>query len=348
MPRKRRIEKIGFYHILNRGVEKRNIYLEDEDYLKFLEIIDDSALTYDFSIYSFCLMSNHYHLLIQTKQENLSLLMRQINSRYSIYFNNKYKRVGPLFQGRFKSWFVYDSIYLKALIKYIEFNPLKANIADKVGLYKWSMSSYAYTLKCANYELMQSTNFNEGISSRELDNIAKVYDAKFDIKNNSIQIKNLQNLKEYFTTSENREFAIAHAIEDGHTQSSIAIYLKLSNVSISNIYKTYKERVRLFTKLRDKGIFWSYSKDIIYCQSTKALFIEYLLKYGDFDDIKLGFKLFGKRVLFNIWNKKLKSDKGLIRLNLMLARVFFNMDVESSYFKEMKNERFEKFKLLAS
>ena len=107
-------------------------------------------------------------------------------------------------------------------------------------------------------------------------------------------------------------------------------------------------KVKLFNKLRDKGIFWSYSKDIKYEEAGDALFIEYLLKYGDFDDIVLGFKLFGERALKQTWEEKLKSDKQFIKLNLMLARVFFGMDVEANYFKEIKNARFEKLKLLAS
>jgi REP element-mobilizing transposase RayT len=347
MARNLRVAKIGFFHILNRGVEKREIFMDDDDYLKFLEILDDSATNYNFTIYSFCLMNNHYHLLLKTSQENLSLLMRQINSRYSIYFNNRYKRVGPLFQGRFKSWFVYDEVYLRALVKYIEFNPIKANIVDTIGQYRWSMSSYMDTPVCANYDILKAIDFNDGMSEKELNEVEKIYSAKFELKDDDVEIKKSKTLEEYFSIF-SREFAIANAIKDGHTQTSVAMYLKLSNVSISKIYKTYKQKVQLFNKLRDKGIFWSYSKDITYAESTQNLFIEYLLKYGDFDDIKLGYKLFGKRVLYKVWDEKLKTDKRFIKLNLMLARIFFGMDVESNYFKEMKSERFEKFRLLAS
>jgi hypothetical protein len=109
-----------------------------------------------------------------------------------------------------------------------------------------------------------------------------------------------------------------------------------------------KQKVLLFNKLRDKGIFWSYSKDISYDKAGDDLFIEYLLKYGDFEDISLGFKLFGKRVMKRVWEERLKSDKRFIRLNLLIARVFLGMDVESSYFKKVKNARLEKLKLLTS
>ena len=104
----------------------------------------------------------------------------------------------------------------------------------------------------------------------------------------------------------------------------------------------------LFVKLRDKGIFWSYSKDINLNEFGDETFLEYLLKYGDFDDLKSAFSLYSKDFIKQIWEKELKNDVRFIKLNLMLARVFFDMDVESSYFKEMKNARFEKLKILAS
>ena len=145
-----------------------------------------------------------------------------------------------------------------------------------------------------------------------------------------------------------RELAIAHAIEDGYKQQAIADYLGLSNISISKSYKLYRQKVTLFNKLRDKGLFWSYSKEISYEKAGENLLIEYLYKYADFDDIHLGFKLFGKRVMKRVWEEKLKSDKRFIKLNFMIARVFLGMDIEASYFKEVKNERFEKLKMLAS
>ena len=156
-----------------------------------------------------------------------------------------------------------------------------------------------------------------------------------------------QNLIEYFDRDD-REIPISNAIKDGYTQKEIASYLNLSNTSVSKIYKTYKQKVQLFNKLKDKGIFWSYSESIVYNTFNTNIFIEYILKYGDFDDISLGLELFSKKLFKKIWNEKLKSDKQFIKTNLMIARVFFDMDVESDYFKGIKNERFEKLKLLAS
>jgi len=347
MPRKNRIEKVGFYHIINYGVARSNIYLCDDDFMKFLEIVQDASNDYGFEIYSFCLMNNHYHLLIKTKMENLSSALQKINSRYSIYFNNNYKRVGPLWQGRFKSWFVYDERYLQALVKYIEFNPIKANITQTSGEYKWAMSSYNVEFLMLNVELIKAIDFNDVFTEKEQEVVDKIYSAKLTIEKDSIKNEKLEPLENYFNDNI-RVVAIVKAISDGYRQTQIARFLKLSNVAISKIYKIYKQKVKLFDKLRDKGIFWSFSKDISYEGAGENFTMEYLLKYGDFDDMLLGFELFGKRAMKKVWEEKLKSDKRFIKLNLMIARLFFGMDVESSYFKEVKNARFEKLKLLAS
>ena len=105
---------------------------------------------------------------------------------------------------------------------------------------------------------------------------------------------------------------------------------------------------KLFGKLKNKGIFWSYSQDLTYEKAGDKLFLEYLLKYGDFDDLIVAFKLYPKEEIKSVWEERLKDDKRFIKLNLMLARLFFGMDVESSYFKEIKSARFEKLKMFAS
>ncbi len=347
MPRKPRIEKAGFYHIVNRGVARANIYLCDDDFLKFLEIVQDVSQEYSFEVYSFALMTNHYHLLVRMKKPNLSLAFQKINSRYSIYFNKKYKRVGPLWQGRFKSSYVYDQSYLQVLVKYIEFNPVKANIAQKIGEYKWAMSSNNIQYSMLNFELIKSTNFDKDLDEKELEKIDKLYKTKLEINNDTLTQKAPKNLTEYFEKLP-KEQAVYNAVVDGYTQKEVGNYLGVSHVAISKKMKIYKQKVKLFNKLRDKGVFWSYKKDISYDEAGAKLFVEYLLKYGDFDDIKLGFELFGKRYIKGVWDKRLKSDKSFIKTNLMLARVFFGMDVESDYFKEAKNERFEKLKMFAS
>ena len=107
------------------------------------------------------------------------------------------------------------------------------------------------------------------------------------------------------------------------------------------------QKEELFNKLKNKGIFWSYSKNLTYEEAGDELFLEYLLKYGDFDDLIEAFNLYPKDFIKSVWEKSLRDDKRFIRLNLMLARLFFGMNVESSYFKEIKSARFEKLKMFA-
>jgi len=145
MPRKPRIEIPGYYHILNRGVAQRNVFIEAEDYEYFEELVCFYVKSYNIILHNYCLMSNHYHLLIEIQEEGLSKFMRQINSNYAIYFNKKYTRTGHLWQGRFKSWYVTDEAYLHTLMIYIEKNPLKANMVQDMSEYPYS--SYHYFLK---------------------------------------------------------------------------------------------------------------------------------------------------------------------------------------------------------
>ena len=141
MPRLPRYTEIGYYHLINRVVEKRDVFLDNDDHRMFLSILEEHEIIHHFVTHAYCLMSNHYHLLIEIKLKNLSLLMQQINYKYSIYFNNKYNRVGHLWQGRFKSWFIYDVNYLHTVTKYIEQNPIRAGLTNKIGEFSWASST---------------------------------------------------------------------------------------------------------------------------------------------------------------------------------------------------------------
>ncbi len=96
MARRPRIESAGFHHIYNCGVEKRKIFMDEKDKDKFLELVCEVSKLYHFTIHSYCLMDNHYHLFLENTLENLSLGMRQINASYAKYFNKRYNRVGHL------------------------------------------------------------------------------------------------------------------------------------------------------------------------------------------------------------------------------------------------------------
>lgn len=160
-------------------------------------------------------------------------------------------------------------------------------------------------------------------------------------------MKDMQKLHSFFHNSK-REFAIVKAIEFGFKQNKIASFLNLTPSRISSIYKTHKQKKVLFEKMKGKGYFYSYDKSIKYEEKTENIFIQYVLKYGDFDDIVLAFKLFNTNLIKQVWLKDMASEQSFIKTNLLLARVFFKMDVESDFFKKMKYARFEKLKLSAS
>lgn len=141
MPRAARTKsENGYYHILLRGISRQNIFEDDEDCYRFLKTLKRYKLELGFEIHSYCLMGNHVHLLFKDTKDQLDLIMKKIAGSYAYYFNQKYDRVGHLFQDRFKSETIDDDNYFLTVVRYIHQNPLKAKIAQ-VNKYKWSSYS---------------------------------------------------------------------------------------------------------------------------------------------------------------------------------------------------------------
>lgn len=127
-----------FYHITSRGDGHKAIYVSERDREKFLEYLATAKEKFRFYLYAYCLMTNHYHLLLETTQPNLSRIMQYINTAYTIYYNTKRNKSGHLFQGRYKSILVEQDAYFAELTRYIHTNPLRAKIATKPAEYRWS------------------------------------------------------------------------------------------------------------------------------------------------------------------------------------------------------------------
>jgi len=141
MPRPPRIEYEGaFHHVMNRGRHNQAIYLEDKDYEAFLTTLSEVTKEYHAVIHAYCLMSNHYHLLIETPKANLSQIMKHVNGLYTQRFNRKYKKDGALFRGRYKSILVDEEAYLLQLTRYIHRNPVevKKKMVKQLSDYRWS------------------------------------------------------------------------------------------------------------------------------------------------------------------------------------------------------------------
>ncbi len=146
MARPLRIEYSGaLYHIASRGNAKQNIFFDDNDFSIFLNILCQVTKRYRFILHTYCLMHNHYHLLIETAEANLSRGMRHLNGIYTQRINKKYQRVGHLFQGRYKSVLVDKENYLLQLSRYIALNPVRANLVTDPK--DWSRGSYAQMIR---------------------------------------------------------------------------------------------------------------------------------------------------------------------------------------------------------
>lgn len=139
MSRPLRIEYPGaWYHVMNRGRRSESIFSDRKDYLMFTDLLLESSQMWNVNISAYCLMTNHYHILVQTPDGNLSRCMRHLNSIYTQRYNRRYKIDGPLFRGRYKSILVSNDSHLLQLIRYIHKNPVKANIVKDMGEYEWS------------------------------------------------------------------------------------------------------------------------------------------------------------------------------------------------------------------
>ena len=132
-----------------RGNERKNIFLSDEDKLRFMETMREKKHGGEFYLLSFCLMDNHIHLMLREGVEDISTVIKRITVSYVYYFNKKYKRVGHLFQDRFRSEVVEQDSYVLSLARYIHQNPVKAGIVQKAADYRWS--SYLSYLNKNNY-----------------------------------------------------------------------------------------------------------------------------------------------------------------------------------------------------
>ena len=145
MPRLLRIEYPGaWHHIINRGSGKRTIFHGQEYYQLFLDLLHKVVDRYQIQVHAYCLMSNHYHLIVHSPQGNLSEAMQYLNSMYVRRYNKWQNTDGPLFRGRFSSFIVDVDRYLLVLSRYIHLNPVDANLVDYPGQYKWS--SYFLTM----------------------------------------------------------------------------------------------------------------------------------------------------------------------------------------------------------
>lgn len=139
MARPLRIEFAGaLHHVMSRGNDRRDIVKDDADWIRRLEWLARTVETYRWRLHAFALMDNHEHLFVETPEPNLSAGMQHLNGSYTSYYNRRHRRVGHLFQGRFKAQLIENEGYYWSISRYIHLNPVRAKLVDRPDDWRWS------------------------------------------------------------------------------------------------------------------------------------------------------------------------------------------------------------------
>lgn len=246
MPRKPRLTHPGYYHVLSRGVERRRVFLEKEDFHYFLTLLAHIKDQFSITVHAFCLMDNHYHVLVQTHHENISEAMQYLNANYSAWFNRKYKRSGHLWQGRYKSYLLFDDIHFWNVARYIERNPLAAGMVRAIDEYPYHslrlrmMDSTNISLLEGSLILDMDSDEYRSFVNTPLDDdcLKRIYKSPRVVIHDDGRMEVLTKrigafLGEDGSSSRNQK--IADAFDYGYSQTEIAEYLGMSVTAVSKI-----------------------------------------------------------------------------------------------------------------
>ena len=139
MARQARIKSSsGIYHVMIRGINKEKVFLNDFYKAKLIKIIKEIKEEIEFSIIAYCIMDNHFHLLVKDNDDYLAVIMKEVCVKYAMFYNKLQDRYGYVFQNRFRSEAVENERYLLGVLRYIHNNPIKASITKSLYDYKWS------------------------------------------------------------------------------------------------------------------------------------------------------------------------------------------------------------------
>jgi len=163
----------GLYHVTSRGDRRECIYDNDKDRIEWLEILKNVCNRYNWQCHAYCLMDNHYHIVIETVEANLSKGMRQLNGVYTQYYNREHGRAGHVFQGRYKGILVERDEYLLELARYVVLNPVRAKMVKDIIDWKWS--SYSATIGNIAAEYWLETDWILGQFSNQRKQAIKRY-----------------------------------------------------------------------------------------------------------------------------------------------------------------------------
>lgn len=178
MPRTPRLEYAdAVYHVTARGVQQARIFMDDRDRELLLRLLARTLVTYRAQAFAYCLMGNHYHLVLHTRLPNLSALMQRLNASYSQQFNHRHSRLGQVFGGRFKALHVDRDEYLLAVCRYVDLNPVRAGLARSPCDWHWS-SYRAHTGQAPVPDWLGSTKLHDLLAGQPVRNDALVRAAR--------------------------------------------------------------------------------------------------------------------------------------------------------------------------
>ena len=253
MPRiSRETYQFGFFHVMVQEINKLYIFDELEYKKLYFNLIKNNYKKYNISIIAYCIMDNHIHLLIYTKDiTELSLFMHKINTIYGMIYNKNKKRCGYVYRNRFKSQYIYDSQYLAKCIKYIHMNPVKSKIVQRECDYIFSSYNEYYSVpEIIDFNIVEETFYEEKIINI-LNNITNVDVEIMDVDNENdnfeISVKNYLyghniSLNEIKKDKNELYMFIFEQKSKGYTQRKIAEKLKIDYKKISRILKNEENR----------------------------------------------------------------------------------------------------------
>lgn len=256
IPRKH--SETSIYHVILRGINRQQIFEEEQDYLKFLLILNEVKIASKYNLYAYCLMGNHIHMLIGVEGEPLEQIMRRIENRFVHWYNLKYERTGHLFENRFLSEPVEDDAYFLNVTRYILQNPVKAGICDSIFDYPWSSAkeSCCSANSLVSVDILYS-NFSERrgvleylIEECDLDDILDINTNTRELaqKNEELKIKDMiqsitgcANLSEFQQIERNQRNKCIIEIVD--SKVSIRKLSRITGMSKSQIQRIVQQKL---------------------------------------------------------------------------------------------------------
>jgi len=244
MPRQIREKgEFGTYHIIQRGNERKNLFNCDDDKTRFLDTLKKMKEKYNFTIYAYCLMDNHIHLIINDNGNDISKIIKSINISYAYYFNKMYQRCGHLFQDRFKSELIDNDSYLLEVSRYIHNNPVKAEMVNEPSDYKWSSYNIYLGMDKDRLELINRSKILECISEKR-EKAVKAY-IEF-VLNKEITEKNIMDIEDQNEQRENKDYI--YTIEEA--RKKLIEIAKKDGIQYADLLKNIRARDELIKTIR--------------------------------------------------------------------------------------------------